>query len=250
VALAILVVDDEEKNRRSEVSLLTSLEVLAVGVGSAEEAMAALEAQEFHALLTDVNLANVVGDQSGVQLAKDARSLYPKMGIVGYTGVVANLSRKSRNAFDAYFRRGDDAPEALAAGAIRVATQGGIPDGRYPFLPSGLTVRRVEESEAAGEDEPPDAVLIIEPAASRSILAQEIVVDAYERNGLLDLAIPDWPQLLGYGPTFDEALSDLLEVMVLLRVELEGDEVDSLGEDLQRLREFLMVTVKLPDSES
>jgi PAS domain S-box-containing protein len=86
--LRILVVEDNEDSRILVCELLTTLGHTVAGVGSAEEALEALEKDRFDTLFTDVSLPGM----SGVQLARKAAAMAPGIAIVFASGYGASIS--------------------------------------------------------------------------------------------------------------------------------------------------------------
>ena len=86
--LRILVVEDNEDSRILVCELLSTLGHTVTGVGSAEEALEALETNSFDTLFTDVSLPGM----SGVQLAKKAAVMAPGLSIVFASGYGASIS--------------------------------------------------------------------------------------------------------------------------------------------------------------
>ena len=87
-ALRILVVEDNEDSRILVCELLDTLGHAVTGVGSAEEALEALEKNSFDTLFTDVSLPGM----SGVQLARKAAVMAPGLSIVFASGYGASIS--------------------------------------------------------------------------------------------------------------------------------------------------------------
>ncbi|MET0961721.1 MAG: response regulator [Noviherbaspirillum sp.] len=87
-ALRILVVEDNEDSRILVCELLTALGHAVTGVGSAEEAIEALQKDSFDTLFTDVSLPGM----SGVDLARKAAVMAPGLSIVFASGYGASVS--------------------------------------------------------------------------------------------------------------------------------------------------------------
>jgi CheY-like chemotaxis protein/nitrogen-specific signal transduction histidine kinase len=96
-ALRILVVEDNEDSRMLVCELLATLGHAVTGVGSAEEALQALQEGNFDTLFTDVSLPGI----SGVELAKKAAAMTPGLSIIfasGYgTSISSHLNIPSRS---------------------------------------------------------------------------------------------------------------------------------------------------------
>jgi CheY-like chemotaxis protein len=96
-ALRILVVEDNEDSRMLVCELLAALGHAVTGVGSAEEALQALQEGSFDTLFTDVSLPGI----SGVELAKKAAAMTPGLSIIfasGYgTSISSHLNIPSRS---------------------------------------------------------------------------------------------------------------------------------------------------------
>lgn len=89
-ALHILVVEDDLGSQASICELLSVLGHQPAGVATAEEAASTLKSEKFDLLFTDVNLPG----RSGVELARDAKALYPWLKVIvasGYGSTVAGL---------------------------------------------------------------------------------------------------------------------------------------------------------------
>jgi PAS domain S-box-containing protein len=87
-ALRILVVEDNEDSRMLVCELLATLGHAVTGVGSAEEALEALQEGDFDTLFTDVSLPGI----SGVELAKTAAAMVPGLSIIFASGYGASIS--------------------------------------------------------------------------------------------------------------------------------------------------------------
>ncbi len=86
--LRILVVEDNEDSRILVCELLDTLGHTVSGVGSAEEALEALQKDRFDTLFTDVSLPGM----SGVELARKAAVMAPGIAIVFASGYGASIS--------------------------------------------------------------------------------------------------------------------------------------------------------------
>lgn len=85
-SLHILVVEDDVDSREMLCELLSLLGHQASSAGSAEEAEGVLKQEGIDVLLTDISLPG----RSGVELARDARTRHPSLGIIfasGYSGI-------------------------------------------------------------------------------------------------------------------------------------------------------------------
>jgi signal transduction histidine kinase/CheY-like chemotaxis protein/HAMP domain-containing protein len=80
----LLLVEDDERERRSILALIGNHDVEVVPVGNAEEALDALKAQPFHCMVLDLGLP----DMSGVELLRQIKTLpaHAELPIVVYTG--------------------------------------------------------------------------------------------------------------------------------------------------------------------
>lgn len=78
----ILYVEDNQPLREMICALLQSEGRSVVAVGSAEEALAAFEAQHFQVLLTDIGLPTL----SGIELARRARERSPQLWVIVSSG--------------------------------------------------------------------------------------------------------------------------------------------------------------------
>jgi len=100
--LRILVVEDNEDSRMLVCELLATLGHAVTGVGSAEEALQALQQGAFDTLFTDVSLPGI----SGVELAKKAVTMAPGLSIIfasGYgTSISSHLNIPSRSLAKPY----------------------------------------------------------------------------------------------------------------------------------------------------
>lgn len=88
----VLVVEDNADSLSAMVELMSLLKQKAVGVISAEEAAAALEAEQFDILCTDINLPKM----SGIDLATQVLEQYPGMAVIiasGYGSATGNEIR-------------------------------------------------------------------------------------------------------------------------------------------------------------
>jgi PAS domain S-box-containing protein len=88
--LRVLVVEDNLDAQQMVCELLTVLGYKAKGVGTAEEALAALAGEDFHVLFTDFTLPGM----NGVELAKKAKTTTPELKVIfasGYGEAIDNL---------------------------------------------------------------------------------------------------------------------------------------------------------------
>jgi CheY-like chemotaxis protein len=84
------VVEDNLDAQQMVCELLTVLGYKAKGVGTAEEALAALAGEDFHVLFTDFTLPGM----NGVELAKKAKTTMPELKVIfasGYGEAIDNL---------------------------------------------------------------------------------------------------------------------------------------------------------------
>lgn len=78
----VLLVEDDAGLREATQELIEMFGHSAVAVGSVQEARAQLASQSFRTLVTDVRL----GDESGVDLAREASERHPSLGIIVMSG--------------------------------------------------------------------------------------------------------------------------------------------------------------------
>ncbi len=81
-ALTVLLVEDDDLIRLNSADMLEELGHRVLQAGSAEEALELLRESPVDALITDVRLPGM----SGLDLANQARALYPQLGVIFATG--------------------------------------------------------------------------------------------------------------------------------------------------------------------
>ena len=111
----VLLVEDDDLIRASTAQMLQDLGMSVVEAGSAEDALAALNAAPIDILLTDINLPG----QSGVALAARAREIAPNIGVVFATGD----AEAARGALPASITLGKPYDEAALRTALSSARE-------------------------------------------------------------------------------------------------------------------------------
>jgi CheY-like chemotaxis protein len=97
----LLIVDDNRVNRRAAIAVCGNLGVPSHEVSSAEEALQVLELQAFAALLLDLRMPGMSGEDLCQRLKADSR--FSHMPVVAYTAHV------QRSDVETLMRRGFDA---------------------------------------------------------------------------------------------------------------------------------------------
>lgn len=262
----VLVVDDQADSLDTEVELVRRVGCAAIGVTSAE--LALLEADQsphFDAVLCDINLLNRPNDRSGVALAGAIRRRLPSIRIVGYSAQFSeeDLTTSERAVFDRWYRRADDRPrdmadgvrtEAIAARVKRLHQRqeglarlrerhAGVYEGDVEFIrsfvPGSVENSNEEELATAGYR----LVLITSDAFNE--VANPVA--AWVRSSVNSETDSSETEVEAYGhsqlgvveDTEQEAFSSFIEMMSLLRTDLEEAGVGQLGPDMVRLHRFL-----------
>jgi DNA-binding NarL/FixJ family response regulator len=98
----IVVVEDDPEALEQRTSLLASLDCLAIGFLTDEEAREAMLSAPVDLLLTDIRLKPSKGDRSGVELARYVKRTFPDMPVLGYSAVFADkdLAPLEKDTFD------------------------------------------------------------------------------------------------------------------------------------------------------
>jgi len=112
--LAVLVLDDDDKNRELSARIFANEEVRVVQAATRVEAQRELIAHPgIDAISLDICLHGGGADKEGAALAMEVRELRPDLPIVGYSAYFEehDLSPEERKAFTAYYHRGGDIEE-------------------------------------------------------------------------------------------------------------------------------------------
>lgn len=112
--LAVLVLDDDDKNRELSARIFANEEVRVVQAATRAEAQRELIAHPgIDAISLDICLHGGGDDKEGAALAMEVRELRPDLPIVGYSAYFEehDLSPEERKAFTAYYHRGGDIEE-------------------------------------------------------------------------------------------------------------------------------------------
>lgn len=265
----VLVIDDQPDSLETEVELVRRAGCAAIGVLSSEAALVeADQSPHFDAVLCDVNLLNRPNDRSGVVLAGALRRRLPAIRIVGYSSQFSeeDLSVPERAVFDRWYRRADDRPRDMAEGVHAEALTGRVKRlherhlgmnrlrERYPgvfegdidfirvFVPGSTTSNNEEELANAGYR------LMLLTSQAFNEVANPVAVwvrTSHDSDANGDLESETEVEAYGYCQcgvvASDEprALADFIEMMKLLRQDLEEAGVDNLGSDMIRLHRFL-----------
>jgi CheY-like chemotaxis protein/nitrogen-specific signal transduction histidine kinase len=94
----LLVVEDDETERSSIVELVGSDDVEITAVGSAEEALSALQSQQFDCMVLDLKLPETTGFKLLEQLKRDEQ--FAKLPVIVYTG--KDLTRREETRLKKY----------------------------------------------------------------------------------------------------------------------------------------------------
>lgn len=112
--LAVLVLDDDDKNRELSARIFANEEARVVEAATRSEAERELIAHPgIDAVSLDVCLHGEGSDKEGATLAMQIRELRPDLPIVGYSAYFEehDLSPEARTAFTAYYHRAGDIEE-------------------------------------------------------------------------------------------------------------------------------------------
>lgn len=257
--LAVLLLDDDDRNRGLSAEIFSNEEARVVEAATTAQAESELIAHPgIDAVSLDVSLRGSGEDKEGAELAVRIHKARPELPIIGYSAYFAEneLSTAERDAFTAYFPRGGSTgqieayvnrclDEGLAYRRRRRAIfeeqlarlngSGHIAEREYSVLRSF--------SPAAGED------LSIEKALTRAGYQVEVVLPTPPRGVKViprrpfvvwiremeqvqefEAEVFGQPDIYGVGETPDEAIHRLVEVFWLFVEDLaDADPKDLAG---------------------
>lgn len=261
----VLVVEDNEVGLRRRAGLLADVGCLPIPVRSRDDAMRELRAGPgVDMVLTDIHLVDRVGDRSGVELARAAKSMNRDLPVAGYSAYFSDAHELGADLelFDRTWIKGamtrkdilqtvDDCRD-LALGYRRSRTR--------TALEALAALRRRHEAvrpefELLPEFPPGDVEAdVVEPwlheagyrlrrvDADVSGFDRPIIVWLLEGADVVEAELYGQPALYADGPDASEAVANLLELMRLYAGELQGDASDVAGPalDLKRFLEQVM----------
>ncbi len=255
--LAVLVLDDDDINRRLSAEIFANKHVRVVQAATKSEAERELISHPgIDALSLDVSLRGGGHDRDGAELAVIVRQIRPELPIIGYSAhfAEAELTAEERDAFTVYFHRGgstqdirDYVERCLDEGQRYRRHRRQVFDEQLSELErSGQLAEREYEvlrsfSPADGED------LSIERALTAAGYQVSVILPAPPKGGshLPRRPLVVWvrqvidtgeyeaevfgqPSLYGVGATSEEAIHHLVEVFWMFAEQLRGTSPEEL----------------------
>lgn len=268
----VLVVDDEERNRKIRKKQLEAQNLDVAVAGSESAALSQIEATpEMDAVLTDINLTQEPHDISGVKLARTIKARFGDIPLFAYSATVEErlLREESQGLFMRSIPKGikfDDELRELAETIRdtslrrrhkrRVESDHQLAElvVRYPLetIDAAETVRRllphardaadIEASlKAAGYHLELIHSSVFQPTAN------PVLIWVKELDDEIEAEVYGQPTLYAHGESGDDVVAKLIELMRLFAEDFRNDDGDYAGPAL-RLREFIERTILLANN--
>jgi CheY-like chemotaxis protein len=256
----VMVIDDQLESRETESELVRRQGCIVISAESAEKAL--LEAQHaplFDAALCDINLKNRPNDRSGIDLSRRLKEVYPFVKIVGYSAYFGedDLSEQEMEPFDRWFRRAEDSPVEVASAVRELAMEAraertksrvarlddlremfpGVYACDIEFVRRFVPIDQHPEVERSLSESGFRLFLVTSSAFSE--VANPVAVWIRLISDGVEAEVYGHPQLGSFNDSVPSAIQDLIEVMELVKTDLDEIGIGGLGDHLIELRDYL-----------